>query len=105
MTYYRKCPKCGYTEPIAWRGSRFIPDWEICDGYEFQNAYQDSPVTKWFNTNTLGRRYGIIDGDFYYWRQKGKSSHLLHRVPLVVYRANGNRVQPDAAYIEKTVPL
>jgi hypothetical protein len=101
MPHYRKCPKCGYEEPVAWRGSAWHPDWEIADFYEFSKAYPE--VADQLDDKHIGERFKTIEGDYVYWRQAGKSSHLIHRVPLVVYRANGNSCRGRGSYAEKPV--
>jgi len=97
MTHYRRCPNCGYVEPVAWRGSKWNVDWEIADFAEFTQAYPQLGAAL---AARLGEGYGVIEGDYYYWRQSGKSQHLVHRVPLVVYRANGNRPRGLGTYME-----
>ncbi len=96
MPYYRKCSQCGAVEPVAWRGSRFNVDWEIGDWDEFAKAYPD--IAR--RILGLGERYRVISGDFVYWRQPGSSSNLIHRIPLVIYRANGNHCRGRGGYQE-----
>jgi len=96
MPYYRKCSQCGFVEPVAWRGSRFNIDWEVADYAEFAAAYPE--VAK--QMRGVGERYRIISGDFVYWRQVGPNSHLIHRVLLVIYRANGNCCRGRGTYTE-----
>ena len=96
MPYYRKCSQCGFVEPVAWRGSRFNVDWEVADYAEFAAAYPG--VAK--QMRGVGERYRIISGDFVFWRQAGPNSHLIHRIPLPIYEANGNHCRGRGSYTE-----
>lgn len=91
MTHYRKCSKCGFREPVAWRGSAYDPDREFADFEEFRNAYPASNATIWLVNGHLGIKHAIIEGDYVYWRSSGSNQHMIQRVPIEVYRANGNK--------------
>jgi hypothetical protein len=96
MPYYRKCSQCGFVEPVAWRGSRFNVDWEVADYAEFAAAYPE--VAK--QMRGVGEHYRIISGDFVFWRQVGPNSHLIHRIPLTIYKVNGNHCRGRGTYTE-----
>lgn len=96
MPYYRKCSQCGFVEPVAWRGSRFNVDWEIADWDEFARAYPNVAS----QIGGLGERYRLVSGDFVFWRQAGHNPHLIHRLPLVIYKANGNHCRGRGTYAE-----
>src|SRR3990167_10068407 len=100
MTHYRKwtCSKCGNVEvePVAWRGHGWEPDWEIGDFAEFESAYLE--IAK--HLKLFGSRNGTVAGDYYYWRRK--STHLIFRIPVSIYHANGNRCTGQGTYMEST---
>jgi hypothetical protein len=96
MTHYRKCPNCGWQDPVAWRGSKFNVDWEVADFDEFRAAYPD--IANQFRG--VGEHYLIKDDEYVYWRQSGQNQHLIHRIPLVIYKTNGNHCRGRGAYQE-----
>lgn len=97
MPHYRKCPNCGYVEPIAWRGSAWHPDWEIADYDEAAHVLIELENLR----DKIGEGHRMVLGEYVYWRQKGKNEHLLHRIPLVVFRANGDSCRGKGSYAEK----
>jgi len=96
MPYYHKCPNCGWQDPVAWWGSRFNVDWEVADFDEFKAAYPN--IAQSFRG--VGEHYLIKTGEWVYWRQSGRNSHLIHRTPLAVYKANGNHCRGRGTYQE-----
>ena len=97
LTHYWRCPRCGYTEPVAWRGSKFHPDWQVGDFDEFKRAYPELGERL---AARAGEQFGVVSGDYFYWRQSGRSQHLVHRIPLVIYRANLNHCRGKGSYAE-----
>ncbi|MGA2627941.1 MAG: hypothetical protein ABSF63_12900 [Candidatus Bathyarchaeia archaeon] len=93
MTYHRKCPCCGWVDPVAWHGSRFNPDYELGDYQEWSVAYPD--VAQQMNDFN----HPIKDGDYIYWREKS-AAHRILRVPYTIFKANGDRIRPKATYLE-----
>lgn len=98
VPYYRKCSRCGFVEPVAWRGSSYDPDREFADFYEFQQAYPEIAV----KIVRLGTKYHAVVGDFVYWRS-GRMG-VVQRIPLVVYKANGRKCRGRGTYVEKYRP-
>jgi hypothetical protein len=99
MPHYRKCPECGYVDPVAWRGSSYDPDREFADFYEFQKAHPEIAV----KILRLGTKHHVVAGDFVYWRS-GRMG-VVQRIPLVVYEANGRKCRGGkGTYVEKYRP-
>lgn len=86
MPYYRKCPSCGFRDPVAWRGSAYDPDREFADWDEFVSAYPDVAN----RIKGKGTKFLVTSGEFVYWRANIKGQ--VQRILLSVYEANGNRV-------------
>ena len=86
MPHYHKCENCGHVEPVAWRGSAYDPEREFGDWDEFSTAYPEIAM----KITGKGTKFLVIVGDFVYWRAKIKGQ--VQRVPVAVYRANGDRV-------------
>lgn len=94
MPYYRKCPQCGFVDPVGWRGSSYDPDREIADYYEFAQTHPEIAL----KILGFGTKHCVVDGEWVYWRSKGND--VVQRIPFVVYRANGNRCRGHGDNIE-----
>ena len=94
MTYYRKCPNCGWQDPVAWRGSSYDPDREFADFMEFSAAYPEIAG----KIQGFGTKHHLVAGEYVYWRSARKG--IVQRIPVVVYRANGNRCRGHGDNVE-----
>jgi len=102
MTHRFRCPQCGYVEPVAWRGSKWTPDWQVADFFEFKQAYPEWGLEL---ERRLGEANGIVRGDYYYFRPNGRTSYTVVRVYKEIYKANGNRARGKGTYVERTWPV
>lgn len=98
MTHYRKCPKCGYVEPVAWSSSYYDREKEIADIDEFKLQMPE------LGEKLVAGGPHIIAFDYVYRiakQRKGYSPTKVDRLPVAIYKARGGTFsKPKSGYYD-----
>jgi len=94
MPYYRKCPQCGYVDPVAWITSYYDMEREIADIDEFRAAYPELAARLESEKDVLHEGFVYRFGK----PVKGMRPTKVMRLPEPIFKARGRFYPPKGYY-------